>query len=113
MQRAGLRAKTRRAWRPCIQSTSSASQVAENLLQQDFQPPAPNRCWAGDITYISTTSGWRYLAVWMDLFSRGVAGWTLGSSTGASLALETLHRALGQSQVEDEQLLIRTNQSSQ
>jgi putative transposase len=37
--------------------------VAENLLQQEFRPPAPNRCWAGDITYIRTTSGWRYLAV--------------------------------------------------
>lgn len=30
--------------------------MAENLLLQDFQPPAPNRCRASDITYIRTIS---------------------------------------------------------
>jgi putative transposase len=58
--------------------------VAENLLQQDFQPPAPNRCWAGDITYIRTTDGWRDLAVWIDLLSRRVVGLTLAPRMGAA-----------------------------
>jgi putative transposase len=49
MQRAGLRAKTRRGFRPCSKAGGAAG-VAENLLQQDFTPPAPNRCWAVDIT---------------------------------------------------------------
>ncbi len=122
MQRAGLRAKTRRAFRPCSKARSGAAGVAENLLQQDFTPPVPNRCWAGDITYIRTTDGWRYLAVshrkvrsaeWMDLFSRRVVGWTLGASMEASLVLEAINRALGQRQVEPEQLLIHTDQGSQ
>jgi len=112
MQRAGLRAKTRRAFRPCSKA-SGATGVAENLLEQDFTPPEPNRCWAGDITYIRTTSGWRYLAVWMDLFSRRVVGWSLGTSMEASLVLEALNRALGQRQVEPDQLLIHTDQGSQ
>ena len=30
----------------------------------------------GEITYIRTTFGWRYLAVLMDLFSRLVVGWS-------------------------------------
>ncbi len=30
---------------------------------QDFAPPAPNRSWAGDMTTIRATGGWRYLAV--------------------------------------------------
>ena len=112
MQRAGLRAKTRRAFRPCSKASGAAGAV-ENLLQQDFTPPAPNRCWAGDITYIRTTAGWRYLAVWMDLFSRRVVGWTLGASMEASLVMEALNRALGQRQVEPEQLLIHSDQGSQ
>lgn len=58
-----LKAKTRRGFKP----RSQASGVAENFQQQDFAPLAPNRCWAGDITYIRTTAGWRYLAVWIDL----------------------------------------------
>ena len=98
--------------RPCSKA-SGATAVAENLLEQDFTPPAPNRCWAGDITDIRTTSGWRYLAVWMDLFSRRVVGWRLGTSMEASLVLEALNRALGQRQVEPDQLLIHTDQGSQ
>jgi len=112
MRPAGLRAKTRRAFRPCSKA-SSATCVAENLLEQQCTPPAPNRCWAGDITYIRTTSGWRYLDVWMDLFSLRVVDWSLGASMEASLVLEALHRALGQRQLEPDQLLIHTDQGSQ
>ena len=49
----------------------------------------------------------------MDLFSRRVVGWSLGTSMEASLVLEALNRALGQRQVEPDQLLIHTDQGSQ
>ena len=78
MRRAVLKAQTRRGFRPCRNSSGRAAGVAENLLQQDFSPLAPNRCWAGDITYLRTTAGWRYLAVWIDLYSRRVIGWAMG-----------------------------------
>jgi putative transposase len=44
-----------------------------NALARDFAPAAPNRAWAGDITYVRTWEGWLYLAVVIDLFSRRVA----------------------------------------
>jgi len=113
MQRAQLRARTRKPFRPCSKASRGAAGVAENLLQQDFQPPAPNRCWAGDITYIRTTAGWRYLAVWIDLFSRRVVGWALDQRMDAALVIETLNRALGHRQVEPAQLLLHTDQGSQ
>jgi transposase InsO family protein len=87
--------------------------VAENLLQQDFQPPAPIRCWAGDSTYLHTTAGWRYLAVWIDVFGRHVVGWKLDQRMDAALVVEALNRALGQRHVEPEQLLLLTAQGSQ
>ncbi|MCP9916793.1 IS3 family transposase [Cyanobium sp. ATX 6F1] len=87
--------------------------MAENLLQQEFTPPEPNRCWAGDITYIRTSSGWRYLAVWIDLYSRRVVGWAMAATMEATLVLEALNRALGHRQIEPEQLLIHTDQGSQ
>ena len=113
MRRAQLRARTRKAFRPCSKAGAGALGVVENLLQQDFQPPAPNRCWAGDITYIRTSSGWRYLAVWIDLFSRRVVGWKLDHRMDAALVIEALSRALGHRQVEPDQLLIHTDQGSQ
>ena len=74
---------------------------------------APNRCWAGDITYIRTSNGWRYLAVWIDLYSRRVVGWAMGATMEATLVLEALNRALGHRQIEPDQLLIHTDQGSQ
>ena len=87
--------------------------MAENLLNQDFQPPAPNRCWVGDITYIRTTAGWRYLAVWIDLFIRRVVGWKLDRRMDAALVIEALNRALGHRLVAPETLLLHTDQGSQ
>jgi transposase InsO family protein len=113
IHKASLRAKTCRGFRPCRNSGSKAAGVAENLLQREFSPAAPNRCWAGDITYIRTSSGWRYLAVWIDLYSRRVVGWAIGATMEATLVLEALHRALGHRQIEPDQLLIHTDQGSQ
>jgi putative transposase len=113
MRRSALKAKTRRGFRPCRTTSSKAAGIAENLLQQEFSPAAPNRCWAGDITYIRTTAGWRYLAVWIDLYSRRVVGWAMGATMEAALVLESLNRALGHRQIEPDQLLIHTDQGSQ
>jgi len=44
--------------------------VADNLLNQDFNPLAVNDVWAGDITYLRTAEGWMYLAIVIDLYSR-------------------------------------------
>ena len=40
----------------------------------------------------------------MDRFSRRVVGWRLGASMEVSLMLEALNQALGQRQVEPDQL---------
>jgi transposase InsO family protein len=83
MRNAALKAKTRRGFRPCQNTGNRAIGVAENLLQQEFSPAAPNRCWTKEITTNRTTAGWRYLAVshrevrwaaFIDLYSRRVIG---------------------------------------
>jgi putative transposase len=79
------------------------------LLRKDFSHLAPNHCWAGDITYIRSTAGWRYLDVWIDLYSRRVVGWAKGATMEATLVLEALNRALGHRQIEPEQLMIHSD----
>ena len=63
MRKAALKGKTRRGFRSWSNSSSKAAGVVENQLRHEFSPATPNRSWAGDITDIRTTSGWRYLAV--------------------------------------------------
>lgn len=68
--------------------------VAPNILKRNFQCDKPNQCWVGDITYISTESGWIYLAVVLDLFSRQVVGWATSKSLHSDLVNEALLMAL-------------------
>ncbi|SFD64840.1 hypothetical protein [Pseudoalteromonas denitrificans] len=37
------------------------SRVADNLLDRQFNPSAPNQTWVSDITYIRTNEGFLYL----------------------------------------------------
>jgi putative transposase len=49
--------------------------IVANVLDGDFTADAPNRKWAGDISYIWTAQGWLYLALILDLHNRRVVGW--------------------------------------
>lgn len=86
--------------------------IAPNIVERDFNPPAPNQVWAADITYIPTTSGWAYLAVVLDLFSRRVIGWAVADHMRSELVLEALGRALGTRDV-GEQLVHHSDRGSQ
>jgi len=47
-----------------------------------------------DITYIRLRRGFAYLAIILDLFTRGLRGWHLGLTLSTELALSALERAL-------------------
>ena len=68
--------------------------MAPNHLQRQFKAAQPNQSWVTDITYIRTHEGWLYLAVVVDLFSRQVVGWSMGSRIDTSLVLDALLMAL-------------------
>jgi len=89
----GIRAKTVKKWRATTQSNHRLP-VAENTLHRQFTVAAPNRIWAGDLTYVWTTEGWLYLAVLLDLYSRRVIGWAMGQRLTVELAEQALTMAL-------------------
>ena len=68
--------------------------IATNLLDGGFRATAPNKKWAGDISYLWTTEGWLYLAVIIDLFSRRVIGWAVSDRLKRDLPIEALKRAI-------------------
>jgi putative transposase len=75
-------------------SDGRADKPSPNLLSGRPLPVAPDCAWAGDITFIPTSTGWLYLAVVIDLCSRRVVGWSLADHLRADLVLGALHQAL-------------------
>lgn len=57
--------------------TDPAATPADTVLDRDFEAQRPNEKWVADVTYIATGSGWMYLAVVLDLFSRRLIGWAM------------------------------------
>ena len=93
MRQDGIRAKTVKKWRATTQSQHRFP-VAANILDRQFTVEAPNRVWAGDVTYVWTTESWLYLAVILDLYSRRVIGWAMGHRLTVDLAERALTMAL-------------------
>jgi len=54
----------------------------------------PNQVWSSDITYIRTRTGFVYLTVILDWFSRKVLSWRLSNTLEASFCVEALEEAL-------------------
>jgi transposase InsO family protein len=93
MQQHGIQARGKRRFRVVTTDSKHDLPVAPNLLERRFNVAAPDRAWAGDITYIATDEGWLFLAVVIDLFSRQVIGWSLRSDMRRELVVDALRMA--------------------
>lgn len=74
--------------------STHTKRIYPNLLKRKFKAEHPNLIWVADITYIWTSEGWIYLASVMDLFSRKIIGWNIGTKLTKELAVVALKRAL-------------------
>jgi transposase InsO family protein len=93
MRTQGIRAKSKRPFRPRTTDSRQAERIAPNRLKELPVLNRPDQAWVADITYIWTLAGWVYLAAVMDLYSRRIVGWSLGTSLETSLVTEALSRA--------------------
>jgi putative transposase len=67
-------------------------------LVQDLTVVWPDQVWVSDITYIRLHAEFVYLAVIMDVFTRGIRGWQVGRSLDQTLTLRALRRTLAHHQ---------------
>ena len=65
-----------------------------DLVERNFTAAAPNALWVADLTYVSTWSGFVYVAFVIDVFSRYIVGWRVSHSLHADLALDALEMAI-------------------
>lgn len=92
MQKLGLKVTQRVAYKVTTKRKHSDA-VADNLLNQNFNPIGPNQVWAGDVTYLKTGEGWMYLAIVMDLFSRRIVGWCIDKRMTTDLVYKAMVKA--------------------
>jgi putative transposase len=64
-----------------------------NLLR-GLEVLRPEQVWCADITYIRLRTQFAYLAIVLDVYTRGIRGWALGASLASELACTALRRAL-------------------
>lgn len=93
MRQRGLRAIQPKNYLPKT-SDGRADRPSANLLAQEPPPTQPDQAWAGDITFIPTSTGWLYLAVVIDLGSRRIVGWSLARHMRCELVVHALQQAL-------------------
>lgn len=93
MRHKGLRAKKRPVRRSLTRPDKQAPKF-ENLLRRQFNPPAANVSWCGDITEISTWEGKLYLATVIDLWSRRVIGFAIADHCKAPLVCDAMRMAI-------------------
>jgi putative transposase len=93
MRTAGLVGCHRRRRRGLTRRDPQAA-PAPDLVQRTFTATAPDRLWTADITYIPTWTGWLYLAVVLDVFSRRVVGWAMADHLRTELVVDALDMAI-------------------
>jgi len=95
MRENGLIARQKRKFKVTTDSKHDFP-ISPNLLNRQFEVKKRDKVWVSDITYISTLTGWLYLCVVIDLFSRKIVGWSMGSRITAELTKDALLMAIMQ-----------------
>jgi putative transposase len=111
MRETGVAAKTKRKFRVTTDSNHDLP-IAENIVDRQFDPAAPNQTWTADITYIPTREGWLYLAVVEDLHSRQIVGWSMGERIDSRLVVDALAMAVAR-RLPGEDLVSHSDRGSQ
>jgi transposase InsO family protein len=65
-----------------------------DIVQRQFAPPAPNRLWVADLTYVSTWSGFAYVAFVVDAYARRILGWRVASTMATSMVLDAIEQSI-------------------
>jgi len=95
MKASNLRGVTRRKSTVTTRRDRSA-RPAPDLVERTFTTDRPNTLWVADITYVPTWSGFLYLAVVLDVWSRKIVGWAMATHLRTSLVTAALNMAIAQ-----------------
>ena len=94
MRQTGLRGVSPRKWTTTT-TPEDADKKAPDLVKRHFKAAGPDQLWVADITYIPTLTGFLFLAIVLDVWSRRVVGWAMSTSLATQVVLDALDMAVG------------------
>jgi transposase InsO family protein len=92
MRELRLKARANHIYRP--RSAAVACRLGIGNQARERLVTGPNQVWRGDITYLKTSGGWRYLAVVIDHYSRRLLSYQLGTQRTSDLTVAALRGAI-------------------
>jgi putative transposase len=95
MRQERLWARQRSKYRVATTDSRHADPVAPNRLL-DLKPTRLNQVWVTDATCVLTGQGWLYVVAMLDVVTRRVVGWAMGSTLDAAMAVRALEMAIAQ-----------------
>lgn len=113
MKELNLKSRVSKQFKPTTTINDPSKKPADNILNQVFEAAGPNQKWVTDITYLPLASGFVYLAVVLDLFSRKVVGWELSESLATPLVSSALRAAIENRKPETSELLLHSDRGCQ
>jgi putative transposase len=111
MRQEGIVGVSRRRRGPKTTKRNADARPAADLVERDFTAAGPDQLWVADITYIPTWSGFLYLAVVLDAWSRRIVGWAMATHLRTELVLDALDMAVWQRR--PEQVIHHSDQGTQ
>lgn len=115
MQKCGIASESVKKFKITTTDSNHSLPIADRIFETENANAvmAPNQVWTGDITYIHTAEGWLFLAIFLDIFTRKVVGFSCDDNMQSELILRALEMALGRQIVNDGELIAHSDRGSQ
>jgi putative transposase len=115
MRENGLASEVNKKFKITTTDSNHQLPIAERIFETEHADSvmAPNQVWGGDITYVHTDEGWLFLAIFLDIFTRKVVGFSCDDNMRVELIMQALEMALGRQGVNDGELIAHSDRGSQ
>ena len=111
-----IKSKTHKKFKVCTTDSNHNLPIAPRVCKTEDVPTAimaPDQVWVGDITYIDTKEGWLYLAIFLDLLTRKIVGFSLADHMRSEMVIEALQMGINRQNVEPGTLIIHSDRGVQ
>jgi transposase InsO family protein len=89
-----IRGKQDKKYRVSTTDSKHSKRIAPDLVQRKFKVERKDEVWVSDVTFIRCFSGWLYLCVIIDLYSRKVVSWKLSTRNDSELIVGAITLAI-------------------